>query len=50
VGARLSSGCNIGAFVGGASSASLHGLAWLAAALPGGRLGILVRDALDPPG
>jgi len=43
VGARLSFGCNVGAFVGGASSGSLHGLVWLMAALPGCWLGIRLR-------
>lgn len=43
IGARLSFGCNVGAFLGGASSASLHGLAWFAAVLPGCWLGIRLR-------
>jgi hypothetical protein len=43
VGARLSSGCNIGAFVGGAASGSLHGLVWLAAVIPGCWIGIRLR-------
>jgi len=43
VGARLSSGCNIGAFLGGASSGSLHGLVWLVAAIPGCWVGIRLR-------
>jgi uncharacterized membrane protein YedE/YeeE len=43
VGARLSFGCNVGAFVGGLSSGSLHGLAWMLAALPGCWLGIHLR-------
>jgi hypothetical protein len=43
VGARLSSGCNIGAFVGGAASGSLHGLVWLAAVIPGCWIGIRMR-------
>lgn len=46
VGARLSFGCTIGAVVGGLSSGSLHGLAWLIAALPGCWLGIRVRPML----
>ena len=33
-GARLGFGCNIGAFVGGVASGSLHGWVWFAAALP----------------
>ncbi len=43
VGARLSSGCNIGAFVGGISSGSLHGFVWMVAVLPGCWLGIRLR-------
>lgn len=43
VGARLSSGCNIGAFVGGVSSGSLHGFVWFVAALPGCWLGMRLR-------
>ena len=42
-GARLGFGCNIGAFVGGVSSGSLHGWIWLLAALPGCLLGIRLR-------
>jgi hypothetical protein len=33
--AGLGFGCNIGAFVGGAASGSLHGWVWFAAALGG---------------
>ena len=43
VGARLSSGCNIGAMVGGIASGSLHGFVWFFAALPGVWLGIRLR-------
>jgi len=42
-GARLAYGCNIGAFLGGTMSGSLHGWLWLAAALPGMWLGIKLR-------
>ncbi len=42
-GARLGFGCNIGAFVGGVSSGSLHGWIWLAAALAGSAVGIRLR-------
>ena len=42
-GARLGFGCNIGAFVGGVASGSLHGWVWLAAALPGCLIGIRLR-------
>jgi uncharacterized membrane protein YedE/YeeE len=43
IGARLSFGCNVGAFLGGASSGSLHGFVWIAAALPGCWAGIRLR-------
>ena len=42
-GARLGFGCNIGAFVGGVASGSLHGWVWFAAALPGCAIGIKLR-------
>jgi uncharacterized protein len=42
-GARLGFGCNIGAFVGGVASGSLHGWVWFAAALGGCALGIRLR-------
>jgi uncharacterized protein len=42
-GARLGFGCNIGAFVGGIASGSLHGWVWFAAALPGCLIGIRLR-------
>ena len=42
-GARLGFGCNIGAFVGGVASGSLHGWIWFLAALPGCLLGIRLR-------
>jgi hypothetical protein len=42
-GARLGFGCNIGAFVGGVASGSLHGWIWFAAALAGATLGIRLR-------
>lgn len=43
IGARLSFGCNIGAFLGGVTSGSLHGAVWFLAALPGCRVGIWLR-------
>lgn len=49
VGARLSAGCNIGAFVGGLSSGSLHGLVWLVAVLPGCWIGIRMRPFFGMP-
>jgi len=42
-GARLGFGCNIGAFVGGVASGSLHGWVWFAAALGGSVIGIRLR-------
>ena len=42
-GARLGFGCNIGAFVGGVASGSLHGWVWFAAALAGCAAGIRLR-------
>jgi uncharacterized protein len=49
VGARLSFGCNVGAFLGGAASGSVHGVVWLLAALPGSWLGIRVRPWFGLP-
>jgi len=42
-GARLGFGCNIGAFVGGVASGSLHGWVWFAMALGGSVVGIRLR-------
>lgn len=42
-GARLGFGCNIGAFVGGVASGSLHGWVWMLACLPGCWIGIRLR-------
>jgi uncharacterized membrane protein YedE/YeeE len=42
-GARLGFGCNIGAFVGGVASGSLHGWVWFVMALAGCVLGIQLR-------
>ena len=42
-GARLGFGCNIGAFVGGVASGSVHGWVWFLAALPGCLIGIRLR-------
>jgi uncharacterized membrane protein YedE/YeeE len=42
-GARLGFGCNIGAFVGGVASGSLHGWVWFAMALIGSLIGIRLR-------
>jgi uncharacterized membrane protein YedE/YeeE len=50
VGARLSFGCNIGAFVGGMSSGSIHGPVWFLVALPGCWLGIRLRRHFETSG
>lgn len=42
-GARIGFGCNIGAFVGGVASGSLHGWVWFGAALCGNLVGIRLR-------
>ena len=42
-GARLSFGCNIGAFFSGVASFSLHGWLWIVCALPGIWLGVRLR-------
>lgn len=42
-GSRIAYGCNIGAFVSGVASGSLHGWLWIAAALPGSWLGVKLR-------
>jgi hypothetical protein len=41
--ARLTSGCNIGAVLGGTMTGSLHGRLWLMAALTGMCLAIRLR-------
>ena len=48
-GARLGFGCNIGAFVGGVASGSLHGWIWFIAALPGCLIGIRLRPLFGLP-
>jgi uncharacterized membrane protein YedE/YeeE len=42
-GARLAYGCNIGAYIGGVASFSLHGWVWLVMALLGTGAGMLLR-------
>ncbi len=46
-GARIAFGCNIGAFFGGVSSASLHGWLWFVAAFAGSGLGSRLRLMFD---
>jgi len=50
-GARLAYGCNIGAFLGGIVSGSMHGWWWLAWGFAGSLLGTRLRGVLemDPP-
>jgi uncharacterized membrane protein YedE/YeeE len=50
-GARLSYGCNIGAYLGGIVSGSLHGWWWLVWGFAGSLIGTRLRAALemDPP-
>jgi hypothetical protein len=42
-GARISTGCNIGAMVNGIASGSLHGWVWMAAAFVGTMAGVRLR-------
>lgn len=49
IGARLSFGCNIGAFVSGTASGSLHGLVWMVAVLSGCWVGIRLRSWFGLP-
>ncbi len=44
IGARLAFGCNIGAFLGGISSGSLHGWVWFIFAFIGGWIGFQIRN------
>ncbi|MBI3042302.1 MAG: YeeE/YedE family protein [Betaproteobacteria bacterium] len=46
-GARIAYGCNIGAFFSGVASTSLHGWAWIIAALGGNVIGIRLRPRFD---
>lgn len=44
-GARIAFGCNIGAFISGIASTSLHGWLWILCALPGNWIGMRLRPA-----
>lgn len=46
-GARLSFGCNIGAFLGGIASGSVHGWVWFVSAFAGSLIGIKLRPFFD---
>lgn len=43
IGARMATGCNIGALFSGLASGSLHGLVWLVFAVPGNAIGVRLR-------
>ncbi len=43
IGARFAFGCNIGAFIGGIASGSLHGWIWIVFAIFGSYIGIALR-------
>ncbi|MEL6679834.1 MAG: YeeE/YedE family protein [Pseudomonadota bacterium] len=49
-GARLAYGCNIGAFLGGMTSGSLHGVWWLIWGFAGSWIGVMLRAriGMDP--
>ena len=44
IGARLAFGCNIGAFLGGVASGSLHGWIWFLFAIIGSWIGVRMRS------
>ena len=50
-GARMAGGCNIGGFLGGVVSGSLHGWWWLLFGFAGSWLGVYGRiwTGMDPP-
>ena len=43
IGARLSFGCNIGAFLGGIASGSVHGWVWFVLGMAGSWAGVYLR-------
>jgi uncharacterized membrane protein YedE/YeeE len=47
-GARLSDGCNIGAYFSAVASGSLSGWIWIVGALAGSAIGLRLRRTLDP--
>jgi len=49
IGARLGFGCNIGAFLAGIASGSLHGWVWFAMAMAGSWVGIRARPRFGMP-
>lgn len=49
IGARMATGCNIGAFFSGVASGSLHGVVWLVFAIPGNAMGVRLRPIFRLP-
>jgi uncharacterized membrane protein YedE/YeeE len=47
--ARLAFGCNVGAFLSGISTGSLHGWVWFAAAMAGSSVGLRLRGTVLVP-
>lgn len=45
---RMAFGCNVGAFLGGIASASLHGWIWFAMAFAGSMIGVRIRRRVNP--
>lgn len=45
--ARMAFGCNVGAFLGGIASASLHGWVWFALAFAGSMVGVRLRQRVS---
>jgi len=43
---RMAFGCNVGAYLGGIASASLHGWVWFALAFAGSMLGVRIRQRI----
>ena len=46
--ARMAFGCNVGAYLGGIASASLHGWVWFALAFAGSIVGVRIRRRVGP--
>lgn len=46
--ARMAFGCNVGAFLGGIASASIHGWLWFALAFAGSIIGVRIRRRVNP--
>jgi len=44
---RMAFGCNVGAYLGGIASASLHGWVWFALAFAGSILGVRIRKRVN---